>query len=127
MVHVFRIGKIRNMYKILVVKPLMKRLPGTLKRRWEDNIKMNLRKTGCLVRRIISDGGIWCVEHLVSATIMLSRDNSVTIATDYGLDDWMIGVRILAGAGNFSLHHHVQTSSGANPASCPTGTGLFPG
>jgi hypothetical protein len=27
------------------------------------------------------------------------------------------GVRVPAGAGNFSLHHHVQTGSGANPAS----------
>jgi hypothetical protein len=32
------------------------------------------------------------------------------------------------GAGNFSLHHRVQTGSGAHPASYPTGTGgTFPG
>jgi hypothetical protein len=31
------------------------------------------------------------------------RDNSVGTATDYGLDDRLIGVRIPAGAGNFSL------------------------
>jgi hypothetical protein len=40
----------------------------------------------------------------------------------------MIRVRILAGAENFSLHHHVQTSSGNHPASYPVGTrGSFPG
>jgi hypothetical protein len=37
-------------------------------------------------------------------------------------------VRIPAGAGNFSLQHCVQTSSGAHPASYPVGTrGSFPG
>jgi len=46
----------------------------------------------------------------------------------YGLDDRMIGVRFPAGAGNFSLRHHVQTGSGAHPASYPMGTGgCFPG
>jgi hypothetical protein len=33
-----------------------------------------------------------------------------------------------AGTGNFSLRHHVQTGSGAHPASYPVGTGgCFPG
>jgi hypothetical protein len=32
------------------------------------------------------------------------------------------GVRVLAGAGNFSLHHHVQTGSGAHPGYYPMGT-----
>jgi hypothetical protein len=37
-------------------------------------------------------------------------------------------VRIPAKAGNFSLHHRVQTGSGAHPASYPMGTrGSFPG
>jgi hypothetical protein len=35
----------------------------------------------------------------------------------------MIGVRILAGAGNSSLRHCVQTDSGAHPPSYPIGTG----
>jgi len=43
------------------------------------------------------------------------------IATGYGPDDQMIGVRFLAGTGNFSLRHYVQTGSGAHPASYPTG------
>jgi hypothetical protein len=46
----------------------------------------------------------------------------------YGLDDWDSRVRFPAGAGNFSLHHCVQNSSGAQPASYPMGTrGSFPG
>jgi len=40
----------------------------------------------------------------------------------------MIRVQFLAGAGNFSLCHCVQTGSGAHPASYPVGTrGSFPG
>jgi hypothetical protein len=57
-----------------------------------------------------------------------SRDSSVGIATDYGLDDRMIGVRFPAYARNFFLRHRVQTCSGAHPASYPMGIGSsFPG
>jgi hypothetical protein len=38
------------------------------------------------------------------------------------------GVRVRTGAGNFSLHHRVQTGSGTHPASYPMGNrGSFPG
>jgi hypothetical protein len=37
----------------------------------------------------------------------------------------MIGVRFQAGAGNFSLRHHVQTGSGAHPASYSMCTGAL--
>jgi hypothetical protein len=41
---------------------------------------------------------------------------------------WVIRVWIPVGAGNYTSHHCVQTSSGAHPASYPTGTrGSFPG
>jgi hypothetical protein len=47
------------------------------------------------------------------------------LALSYGLDDR--GVRVLAGAGNFSRHQCVQTGSGAQPASYPMGTrGSYP-
>jgi hypothetical protein len=36
----------------------------------------------------------------------------------------MVSVRVLTEVGNFSLHHCVQTGSGAHPASCPMGTSL---
>jgi hypothetical protein len=52
-------------------------------------------------------------------------DSSAGIATDYGLEDRMIGVRVPAGAGNFSLRHRVQTSTGVHPASYPMGTEDF--
>jgi len=40
---------------------------------------------------------------------------------------WMIGFRVPAGVGNFSLHHCVQTGSGAYLASYPMSTrGCFP-
>jgi hypothetical protein len=39
-----------------------------------------------------------------------------------------IRVRVPAGAGNFSLHHHVQTDSGFHTTSYPMGNrGSFPG
>jgi hypothetical protein len=57
-----------------------------------------------------------------------SRDSSVGIALGYGLDDRGSRVRFPAGAGDFSLHHRVQNSSGAHPASYPKVTrGSFPG
>jgi hypothetical protein len=52
----------------------------------------------------------------------VSRDSSVGIALGYGLDDRGSKVRFPAGAGNFSLHHHVQNGSGTHPASYPVGT-----
>jgi hypothetical protein len=58
----------------------------------------------------------------------MSRDSSVGIATGYGLDDRMIGVRFPAGAGNFSLRRRIQTDSGVHPVSFQMVTGgSFPG
>jgi hypothetical protein len=45
--HVARIGKKRNAYMILVGKPEGKRSLGKPRRRWVDNIKMDLREIGC--------------------------------------------------------------------------------
>ena len=42
----------RNACKVLVGKPEGKRSLGRLKRRWKDNIKMDLREVGC-------DAGDW--------------------------------------------------------------------
>jgi hypothetical protein len=42
--HVARMGKKRNAYRILVGKPEGKRPLGRPRRRWVDNIKMNLRE-----------------------------------------------------------------------------------
>jgi hypothetical protein len=48
--------------------------------------------------------------------IFKNRDNSVSIALGYGLDDRGSRVRFPVGAGNFSLHHRVQNGSGAPPS-----------
>jgi hypothetical protein len=64
----------------------------------------------------------------ITTTTTKSRDISVGIALSYGLDDRGSRVRFPEGAGNFSLHHRVQNSSGVHPASYPMGTrGSFPG
>jgi hypothetical protein len=44
--HVAGMGKKKNAYRILVGKPGGKRLLGRPRRRWVDNIKMDLRETG---------------------------------------------------------------------------------
>jgi hypothetical protein len=38
------LGEMRNAYKLLVGKPEEKRPFGRPKRKWEDNIKLNLRE-----------------------------------------------------------------------------------
>jgi len=45
--HVARMGKKRDVYRILVGKPEGKRSLGRPRRRWADNIKMDLQEVGC--------------------------------------------------------------------------------
>jgi hypothetical protein len=45
--HVARMGEKRGVYRVLVGKPEGKRLLGRPRRRWEDNIKMDLQEVGC--------------------------------------------------------------------------------
>jgi hypothetical protein len=40
-------GEWRGMYRVLVEKPEEKRSLGRPRRRWEDNIKMDLQKVEC--------------------------------------------------------------------------------
>jgi hypothetical protein len=96
--HVARMGEIRNSHRILVGKPTRKRPLGRFRRIWDGSIRMQ------------------------------SRDSSVGMALEYGLDDRDSRVRFSAGAGNFSLHHRVQNGSRTHPASYPMGTRVsFPG
>jgi hypothetical protein len=44
--HVARMGEKRNAYRILVGMPERKRPLGRTRRKWVDNIKMDLRETG---------------------------------------------------------------------------------
>jgi hypothetical protein len=60
--HVERMGEMRNSYKILVEKPEGKRPLGNPRRRWEGNIKMDLREIGWESADLIhlsQDGDQW--------------------------------------------------------------------
>ena len=45
--HVARMGERRGVYRVLVGKPEGKRPLGRPRRRWEDDIKMDLQEMGC--------------------------------------------------------------------------------
>jgi len=45
--HVVRMGEERGVYRVLVGKPEGKRPLGRPRRRWVDNIRMNLQELGC--------------------------------------------------------------------------------
>jgi hypothetical protein len=55
--------------------------------------------------------------------VIMEPGSSVSIVSDYGLDNRTIGVRSPAGAKDFSSSLCVQTGSAAHPASCTMGTG----
>ena len=44
---VARMGERRDVYRVLVGKPEGRRPLGRPRRRWEDNIKMDLQEVGC--------------------------------------------------------------------------------
>ena len=46
--HVARVEEGRGVHKLLVGKPEGKSLLGRPRRRWEDNIKMDLLEVGCV-------------------------------------------------------------------------------
>jgi len=46
--HVARIGEERGMYRVLVRKPEGRRPLGRPRRRWADNIRMDLQEVGCV-------------------------------------------------------------------------------
>ena len=52
--HVARMEQFRNAYRVLVGKPEGRRPLGRPRRRWEDNIKMDLREVGCDPRNWIA-------------------------------------------------------------------------
>ena len=61
--HVARMGESRGVNRVLVGKTKGKRTPGRPRRRWEDNIKLDLQEvgwgewTGSSWRRIGTGGG----------------------------------------------------------------------
>ena len=70
--HVTRMGEMRGVYRVLVGKPERKRPLRRPRRRWEDNIKMDLQEMGCEGRDWIDlaqDRGRW--RALVNAVMNL--------------------------------------------------------
>ena len=45
--HVARKGERRGVYRVFVGKPEGKRLLGIPRRKWEDNVKIDLQEVGC--------------------------------------------------------------------------------
>ena len=45
--HVARMGEGRGVHRVMVGKPEGKRPLRSLRRRWEDNIKVDLQEVGC--------------------------------------------------------------------------------
>jgi len=45
--HVARIGERKGVYRVLMGKPERKRPLGRHRRRWEDNIKINIQEVEC--------------------------------------------------------------------------------
>jgi hypothetical protein len=70
--HVARMGEGGSVYSVLVGKPECRRPLGIPRRRWEDNIKMDLREVGCGCvdwRKLTQDRDRW--RALVSAVMNL--------------------------------------------------------
>jgi hypothetical protein len=83
------------------------------------NIKKVLRTTKN--RRGTGPGNIKMEVIKYGGNIGTISDKYVGIVLGYRLDHQGSRVRFPAGAGNFSVHHCVQNSSGAHPASYPMG------
>jgi len=70
--HVARMGDERGVYRVLVGKPEGKRPLGRPRRRWVDNIRMDLQEVGCVYMdwiRLAQDRDRW--QTLVSAVMNL--------------------------------------------------------
>jgi hypothetical protein len=81
--HVTRMGQWRNVYRNLVGKFELKRLRGRTRRRWEDNIRMDLREIGWEIVdwiRLNNDSDQWraLVNTVMSLRVTLKAGNFLT-------------------------------------------------
>ena len=81
--HVARMGERRGLYRVLVGKPEGKRQLGRLKRRWGDNIKMDLQEVqfGCTDWiELAQDGDRWraLVNAVMNLRVPYNVGNSLT-------------------------------------------------
>jgi hypothetical protein len=153
-------GEGRGVYRVLVGRPEGKRPLGRPRRRWEGNIKLDLREImgGTIAAGLfalfigynvkpwnVTSASFCCIAVECRSNVLCMYCNLQVTAAVWGnyirhgkklraeiaqsiqrlLDDRMIGIRLPVGAGNFSLRHHVQTGSGAHPASYPMSTGVL--
>jgi hypothetical protein len=75
------------------------------------------------MHNIVENYNTFCVSYICFCQYQQEPGSSVSIVSDYGLDDLANGVRSPAGAKDFLSILCVQTGSGAHPASCTMGTG----
>jgi len=75
-------GERRGVYRALVVKPEGKRTPGRPRRRWEDNIKMDLQEVGWGVWT----GSSWLRVEQVAGTCECDNEPSGSIKCGEFLD-----------------------------------------
>ena len=71
-INVAHVGETRSVYRVLVGKPEGKRPLGRPRRRWEDNIKMDIQEEGCGVMdwiELVQDRDRW--RALVNAVMNL--------------------------------------------------------
>jgi len=68
--HVARMGERRGVQRVLVGKPEDKRPLGRSRRRWEDNIKMDLQEVGCGDWIDLAQDRDWC-QALLNAVMNL--------------------------------------------------------
>jgi hypothetical protein len=81
--HVARIGEVRGAYNILVGRPERRRQLGKPSRRWEDNIKMDLREISfgdVDWIHLIQDRGRWrtLVNKVMNLRVPLNVGNFLT-------------------------------------------------
>jgi len=81
-------GERRGVYRVLVVKPEGKSPLGRLRRKWENNIKMDLKEVGCGVWT----GSIW---------IRIGKGLSILVSMIRALVYVLMNLRVPHNAGNF--------------------------
>jgi len=98
--HVARMGEESGLYRVLVKKPEGRRPLGRPRRRWADNIRMDIQEVGCVYMDLIG--------------LAQDRDGWRTLVSS------VMNLRVLQNAGNFltsckpvsfsrrTLHHGVS-------------------
>jgi len=77
---VARRGQGRGVYRVLVGRPEGKRPLGRPRRRWEDNIKMDLRETGIDGAnwiRLVQDRLQWCTFVNTVMNLLVPKEGGV--------------------------------------------------